>query len=127
MPEENGFVYFAVHELGPVKIGKSIDPLKRVPKVGIELPFNLTLMARKRPKNESARALEGRIHQRLSEYRMNGEWFDLSPENVKWAIWGTKGYEPTIYSHPDAYTDVFERDLSEIRVHNESFSELIEK
>lgn len=71
-----GFVYFIRRSDGPVKIGFSAHPVKRLSELQTVLAEKLSLLG-----VMSGTVLDEReIHSALKRYRLNGEWFDFSTE-----------------------------------------------
>ena len=70
------FVY-VIHAEGTnrIKIGVSEHPEHRLRELQTGSPFSLLLIA----KWPGSRQLEIKLHQTLSEYRIDGEWFLVSP------------------------------------------------
>lgn len=77
-PKE-GYVYL-LHGGGAFKIGKAQDPSKRIRQLEIALPYPVQTVAT--VPTDDARALESKLHKRFKDKRLNGEWFDLSAQDV---------------------------------------------
>ncbi len=63
------------------KIGKSNDTVRRGHELRIQLPENLDLIHEIKTDNPSG--VETYWHKRFETKRMNGEWFDLNPSDLK--------------------------------------------
>lgn len=66
---------------GPVKVGYSLDPGKRVEFFAGIIPYELRLYYSRRMKGDLANAVERHTHHLLSEFSMRREWFDV-PSDV---------------------------------------------
>jgi len=60
---------------GPIKIGKSIDPVRRLQILALSAPSKLRLLAT----IPGSRDEESRLHRQFAEDRLYGEWFHPSP------------------------------------------------
>lgn len=78
-----GYVYL-LHGAGSYKIGRAKDPTRRAETLKIQLPFEVELLCA--VFDEDHKRLEAELHERFSAKRMNGEWFDLSPEDVAYIV-----------------------------------------
>lgn len=65
---------------GPVKIGYSLNPKKRMIDLAVANPYPLTLLAT----FEGDEIKEAALHRRFIEYRLQGEWFEWCEEISKW-------------------------------------------
>lgn len=65
---------------GIYKIGKSVDVQKRLTQFGIQPPFPYQLIYARRVNSVGYR--EQLLHKTYRNYRLNGEWFRLSPGQV---------------------------------------------
>ncbi len=66
-------VYFAqAASGGPIKIGVSRDPVRRVRALSIGSPDAIELLATL----PGGVWLEGKLHEYFADYRLHGEWFD---------------------------------------------------
>jgi len=63
------------------KIGKTNDTVRRGNELKIQLPENLDLIHE--IKTDDPSGIEAYWHKRFEAKRMNGEWFDLNPADVK--------------------------------------------
>jgi len=75
-----GFVYLIRSESGHYKIGRTVNPEDRIQTFSVKLPFRVEY--EHLIKCEDQVALERALHTRFSDKRVEGEWFDLSPEDV---------------------------------------------
>lgn len=62
------------------KIGKSVNPNKRIGQLKTQLPYAVTVVHTIRAANPAQ--VESHWHRRFASKRLNGEWFDLTPEEV---------------------------------------------
>ena len=70
-----GYVYFVQCGTdGPIKIGYTSDPAKRLSGLQVGSPEQLYMLGAVRARRE----VEGALHQALSKYRIGGEWFEPS-------------------------------------------------
>jgi hypothetical protein len=65
---------------GYYKIGKARDPLQRTETLAVQLPYPVNLI-HTIESDDYGRA-EEYLHERYAHKRLNGEWFDLSDEEV---------------------------------------------
>lgn len=72
------FVYVVGCAGHPIKIGMAVDPLGRLKSLQTGFPHRLRIYAQIFAGSDAAR-VEQECHRRLSEYRLNGEWFDYDP------------------------------------------------
>ena len=63
------------------KIGRSSDLVRRGTEIRIQLPEKMTLVHS--IKTDDPPGVEAYWHQRFASKRMNGEWFDLDPGDIK--------------------------------------------
>lgn len=75
-----GFVYFIQSEEGPIKIGFSDDPAKRLDQLQVASPSQLRLLGSLPCKSTR----EAAIHGYFAEHRLRGEWFRPAPELLAW-------------------------------------------
>lgn len=82
-----GYVYFVQRGTdGPIKIGWSVNPRKRLSSLRSASAESLTLL-----KVEwTSRKRERQLHELLAEHRITGEWFHPAPEVLRAA-----GIRPT--------------------------------
>lgn len=74
-------LYFIESSRGLIKIGISKDPSKRLQELNSQTPYDLKLLAII-PKG--GRVKEKELHEIFHQYRIFGEWFDKSPEIMKY-------------------------------------------
>jgi hypothetical protein len=79
--DKSGYVYL-VHDGALYKIGISVQPDKRIQQLKYENGRPCTILVL--IETENYRALEGQLHERFSNKRVKGEWFDLAAEDVAW-------------------------------------------
>lgn len=73
----SGFLYIITDIARSVcKIGISTNPKKRLKQIQTGYPYHLTLQYVKFAKN--SRQAEFRLHRALSDFRLDGEWFDAT-------------------------------------------------
>jgi hypothetical protein len=78
--QKTEFVYFIrAVDGGPIKIGYSIHPKKRLEEIQNMSPTPLELLAT----IPGDRAAEAELHQQFDEYRLYGEWFDPCDELMR--------------------------------------------
>jgi hypothetical protein len=76
-----GFVYLLEGTNGWHKIGRSKQPLTRIEKLGVVLPFPIEI--KHLIETDDMFAAESRLHQIFSHRRGNGEWFQLTEDEIK--------------------------------------------
>jgi hypothetical protein len=77
-----GFVYLIQSPTGAYKIGRTVDPADRLKTFAVKLPFEveyLVLLG-----TDDMYKLETRLHRKFKKQRINGEWFKLSYEDIKY-------------------------------------------
>lgn len=77
-----GFVYLVQSPTGAYKIGKAKDPNDRQKTFGIQLPFEVEFIALVPTPN--MKQTEDELHRQFADKRVNGEWFNLTPEDVEY-------------------------------------------
>jgi hypothetical protein len=86
-------VYFVKHNaIDPIKIGYTTDIEKRLTHLAVSSPFGLTLVGT--IISDDAQAIEKELHLRFSQYRLKGEWFEITRAQVEAAI---KTYDDLYY------------------------------
>jgi hypothetical protein len=81
--EEKGCVYFFRHiGLSPVKIGYSMSesPLNRFNQFKTYAPFGSEILGF--IITDEAKKIESELHNKLSPFRLKGEWFEITEEEV---------------------------------------------
>jgi hypothetical protein len=77
----SGYVYLIGTPIfGWYKIGKSKTPNIRVRDLGILLPFKIKVLGVWKAQNHSL--LEESLHEMFDKYRINGEWFEFSGQEI---------------------------------------------
>lgn len=70
-----GWIYFLQFGMdGPVKVGRSYNPVARAQDLNATSPVELVLLGALRSRDMCRE--EHELHDRLSEFRVRGEWFD---------------------------------------------------
>jgi hypothetical protein len=81
--EVNTYLYvIAASESGPVKIGYSAVPEKRVRQLQTGHPQPLALFYQQGTDLASAKLIERLVHRTIGYLRSHGEWFDLTVEDA---------------------------------------------
>ncbi len=80
-----GYIYVLRSEAGHYKIGKAIDPFSRSKTIGTQHAYKIDLIYIALCLDYTR--VERYLHQALSSYRMNGEWFDLPADKVEWLLY----------------------------------------
>lgn len=75
-----GFVYLIKSEHGQCKIGMTKNLDQRMTLFGIKLPFKFDLVHS--IKSDDIVGLEKSLHTKYADKRLNGEWFDLTDQDV---------------------------------------------
>lgn len=84
-PKQTGHVYLLLSTSdGLVKIGMSTNVSERIKWLKKGLPFEVECLYQI-PTND-IRGLEKKLHECFSEKRSHGEWFKLTPDDIKWII-----------------------------------------
>lgn len=77
------FLYvIAASEIGPVKLGLSIQPEKRVRQLQTGSALPLKIFHTEEIDDALVKAAESALHRLLSHRRLKGEWFDLTVEQA---------------------------------------------
>jgi hypothetical protein len=82
-----GSVYLLRSESGHYKVGKSTNPHNRNRTIGTQMPHETTLLYT--AQMDSMGKAEELLHSALSDWHVNGEWFDLPDNVVHWIMSGT--------------------------------------
>lgn len=75
-----GYVYAMLADNGLVKIGKSKTPGIRLDRLDVVLPYRMSLLCCFAA--DDALAEEKALHERFTDRRVNGEWFDLTNADI---------------------------------------------
>jgi hypothetical protein len=77
-----GYIYLvqAIMPQTLFKIGYSAQPVKRIESLGVKLPFPIAPL-HLIPTNDT-RTAERELHDKYASKRVNGEWFNLTPDDV---------------------------------------------
>jgi hypothetical protein len=75
-----GYVYLLQSSTGYYKIGRTKDPQNRLATFSVKLPFEVEYEHIISSSNMNK--LERKLHALFADKRVNGEWFDLSPDDV---------------------------------------------
>ena len=124
VPYEQGFVY-VIHAIGSnyYKIGKSINPDKRLLQIAPRMPFSTRFIKVWRSNFMSIAEL--RLHKSLKQNRANGEWFALEPHELEFV--GNKFSAPSIkYAYADEILELLQRDWEEWQKSRERSPKLID-
>lgn len=84
MNSEMGYVYILQSEDGYRKIGRTINPQRRIPELQIQLPHKVRQEFLLMCALGQERNVERLLHQKFSSKRVNGEWFKLTQEDLLW-------------------------------------------
>lgn len=74
-----GYVYL-LESGGLYKVGRSTRPDKRIAQISPVMPHPVNVICT--VYSEEHEVLEAELHERFRDVRLNGEWFNLSSENV---------------------------------------------
>jgi hypothetical protein len=121
-----GCVYFFRHKgLKPIKIGftKFLSPVSRLNQFNTYAPYGVELIGYVNSKN--AYHLEKKLHKKYSKFRLNGEWFDISKEDVLKEIVTYKVEKKKVF-YIDKYNveNIFKNLKLDIKIHNDYFYKL---
>jgi hypothetical protein len=86
-----GYVYLLQSPSAAYKIGRTKAPQNRLKTFAVNLPFEVEYIALIQT-NDMA-GLERQLHQRFADKRVNGEWFELSSEDVQYIQGLSNGQE----------------------------------
>lgn len=75
-----GYVYLIRSATGYYKIGRTVDPSNRIKTFGVKLPFEVEYECL--IESADMHGLEAELHNHYAKQRVNGEWFQLAPEDV---------------------------------------------
>lgn len=79
--KQKGFVYILKADNGFTKIGKTTNPEKRIFHFTTRMPLELKLECL--IESEDYNELERELHERFSDKRTRGEWFELSEDDIE--------------------------------------------
>lgn len=79
-PQRAGYVYLLRAHSGLYKIGFTKNPDHRIETFSVKLPFEVEFEAL--INTDNMHQLERGLHVMFDDKRVNGEWFNLSPEDV---------------------------------------------
>lgn len=82
LPTNPGFVYLLQSPTSAYKIGRTKNPENRLKTFEVKLPFEVEFVCLIKTPHMSV--LESQLHARFADKRVNGEWFDLLPEDVEY-------------------------------------------
>jgi len=75
-----GYVYVLNSDSGFYKIGRTLKPTSRIKTFSVKLPYMVTY--RLVIKSDDYVQLEKDLHERYSDVRVDGEWFNLTPQDI---------------------------------------------
>lgn len=75
-----GFVYLIRSETGYYKIGRTVNPENRIRTFSVRLPFRIEYEHLIKCADQIA--LEKELHTKFADKRIDGEWFELTPDDV---------------------------------------------
>lgn len=77
------FLYVIGRSEGPIKIGISSTPEKRLSSVQNGCPFKIEVLYRRKfYTRDDARYIEQHFHRTHAHVRLKGEWFDVSANSI---------------------------------------------
>jgi len=76
----SGYIYLIEGEKGRFKIGLTADPKTRISTLGVKLPFDIEVIHLIH--TDDMRRAERELHHQYNHRRLNGEWFDLTPDEI---------------------------------------------
>lgn len=80
-----GYVYVIKSPTGAYKIGRTIDPDNRLKTFSVKLPFEVEYLYV--IPTCDPRGLEGELHNKFKDKRINGEWFSLDDDDLAFFGW----------------------------------------
>lgn len=124
--KNQGCVYFFRHKgLKPIKIGfsKFLSPVARFNQFNTYAPYGVELIGYVNSPN--AAELERKLHKKYENFRLNGEWFNISKEDALKEI-GTYKIEEKILFYNDKYNieNVFKSLQFNVKIDNNYFYKL---
>jgi hypothetical protein len=88
--DKPGYVYLIQSESGWYKIGKTSNPENRIRTFSVKLPFRVEYICLIKSNNMDE--LEMELHDYFKDQRIDGEWFELSIDDVDY-IKSIEGYD----------------------------------
>ena len=76
------FLYVIGPDEGPQKIGFSKDVQKRLSNLQTGNPVELKIHYQEEVPENRVKLLENKIHRELNHHRINGEWFNINPNDA---------------------------------------------
>lgn len=76
------YIYIIGSENPPYKIGISKNPERRLKNIQTGHPHKLQILELRETDSKRTKLLESVIHKHLDQYRMKGEWFNISLEQA---------------------------------------------
>jgi hypothetical protein len=88
MKNREAFVYFIqAKNSKKVKIGRAVDPEKRLKELQTGNPEELSILGLIDCESiYEADCREEQLHKEFQHLRLQGEWFDFGPEIIDWAV-----------------------------------------
>ena len=80
--KSKGFVYLMQADTGHYKIGRSVDPVKRLKVFNTEMPVQVNML-HVFPADNAIEA-EAQLHHEFRDKRYMGEWFSLEPADIRY-------------------------------------------
>lgn len=80
--DESGYVYLLKSENGHYKIGKAKNPDNRLKTFTVKLPFKVEYICTIQTVDMGE--LEAALHEQYETKRIDGEWFNLEPEDIEY-------------------------------------------
>ena len=78
--QRRGVIYILKADNGLYKIGKTSNPDKRLPRLAIQLPYQITVV--RTIWTDDIDGLESGLHHRFADKRAHGEWFRLIQADI---------------------------------------------
>lgn len=79
----SSYIYIIGSDNPPYKIGISKDPRRRLKELQTGYPQKLRILETRKVDISRTKLLESVIHKHLDQYKMNGEWFNISLKDAK--------------------------------------------
>lgn len=80
------YIYIIGGDVPPYKVGISKNPEKRLKSLQTGFPYKLTLHDKRPTEVDKVKLLETIIHRNINLYKTQGEWFNLSLDDLKMQI-----------------------------------------